>query len=267
MAKKHRVVSIAEAVQYVGSGDSIYLSSAGSVPAVLVEALCARAKLGELSNVKLRHIHTDETANYAGAEYSGAFHSESFFVGGNVRREVQAGNADYIPIALHETQKLFRAGCLPCDVAMVQISRPNRHGKVSLGTSVDIAVAAVECARVVIAVMNRYVPFTYGDGVIDLDRIDFVVEHDVPIGTMNFPPPDEVERMIGRNCAELIDDGSCLQLGIGEIPNAVLSQLSDRRDLGIHTEMFADGLLPLVEAGVVNGARKKIDRGKLSRHF
>mgnify|MGYP002556998356 FL=1 len=267
MSKKHRVVTAAEAVQFVGSGDSIYLSSAGSVPKVLVDALCARARSGGLADVKLRHIHTAETANYAAAEYAGIFASESFFVGGNVRREVQAGNADYIPVALHETQKLFRSGCLACDVAMVQVSRPDRHGFVSLGTSVDIGPAAIQCARTVIAVMNRYVPFSYGDGVISLDEIDYIVEHDSPIETMAFPLPDEAERVIGRHCSELIDDGSCLQLGIGEIPNAVLSQLSDRRDLGVHTEMFADGLLPLVESGVINGSRKKIDRGKIVASF
>ena len=199
--------------------------------------------------------------NYAGAEYEGVFRSESFFVGGNVRREVHAGYADYLPVSLHEIPLLFRRGILPLDVAMIQVSRPDRHGRVSLGTSVDVALAAIECARVVIAVMNCHVPFTLGDAVIPLDRIDYIVPHDAPIETMAFQPPDEVERIIGRHCAELIEDGSCLQLGIGEIPNAVLSQLSDRRDLGVHTEMFADGLLPLVEAGVVTGARKKIDRG------
>ncbi len=267
MSKKHRVVSAAEAVQFIGSGDSVYLSSAGSVPKILVEALCRRARLGGLTDVTLRHIHTAETANYAGAEYEGIFSSESFFVGGNVRREVQAGFADYIPVSLHETQRLFRSGCLPCDVALLQVTPPDRHGKVSLGTSVDIAPAALERARLVIAVMNRHMPYTYGDGVIDLDRIDYVVEHDAPIDSMAFQPPDSVERIIGRHCAELIEDGSCLQLGIGEIPNAVLSQLSDRRDLGIHTEMFADGLLPLVEAGVVNGSRKKINRGKIVASF
>ncbi len=267
MGKKPRVVTAAEAVQFVGSGDSVYLSSVGSVPRVLVEALCARAALGELTNVKIRHIHTAETSNYAGADYAGIFESESFFVGGNVRREVQAGNADYIPVALHETQKLFRSGCLTCDVTMVQISPPNREGKVSLGTSVDVAPAAIECSRVVIGVMNRHVPFSHGDAELKLNRFDYIVEHDSPIETMSFPEADEAERVIGRYCSELIDDGSCLQMGIGAIPNAVLSELGDRRNLGIHSEMFADGLLPLVEAGVVNGAEKKIDRGKIVASF
>ena len=148
-----------EAVQFVGSGDAVYLSSAGSVPKNLVDALCTRARLGGLSNVTLRHIHTAETTNYAGAEYEGVFRSESFFVGGNVRREVHAGYADYLPVSLHEIPLLFRRGILPLDVAMIQVSRPDRHGRVSLGTSVDVALAAIECARVVIAVMNCHVPF------------------------------------------------------------------------------------------------------------
>ena len=267
MANKCREVSADEAVEVVKSGDCIYLGSAGAVPGILVEALCRRAKKGELKNVKIRHIHTGATVDYAGAEFQGIFESESFFVGDNVRRQVQSGQADYIPISLHETQHLFRSGLLACDVAMVQVSLPDRHGRVSLGSSVDIARAAVECAKIVIAVENRHVPFTYGDGELDRSQIDLIVRHDRPLHTAIFPPPDAIERAIGRHCADLVEDGSCLQLGIGEIPNAVLSQLMDRRDLGIHTEMFADGLLPLVEAGVITGARKKIDTGKIVASF
>ena len=150
---------------------------------------------------------------------------------------------------------------------MIQVSPPGRHGRVSLGISVDVAPAAIETAKLVIAVMNRNMPYTYGDGEIDLDRINYLVEDDSPLEETHFALPNEIERAIGRNCAELVEDGSCLQLGIGAIPNAVLSQLSDRKDLGIHTEMFADGLLPLVEAGVVNGSRKRIDRGKIVASF
>ncbi len=256
-----------EAVGMVRSGDSVYIGSAGSTPKVLVEALARRCAAGKLADIKLRHIHTAEISAYGGAAYEGVLESESFFVDGNVRRHVAEGFADYIPVSLHETQRLFRAGVLPCDVAMVQVSPPDRHGRVSLGCSVDIALAAVERARTVIAVVNRHMPYTYGDGVLPLDSIDFAVEADAALDTLTFSPADEIERVIGRHCAELVEDGSCLQLGIGEIPNAVLSQLSDRRDLGVHTEMFADGLLPLVEAGVVNGSRKKIDRGKIVASF
>ena len=267
MGREPSVVTAAEAVAAIGSGESIYLGSSGAVPRILVEALCARGRKGVLRDVTLRHIHTGRTEDYAAPEFEGVFRSESFFVGENMRRQIQRGAADYIPISLHDTPQLIRSGVVGCDVAMIQVSPPGRRGRVSLGISVDVAPAALEKAKLVIAVMNRNMPYTYGDGEIDLDRIDYLVEDDSPLDETHFPLPNEIERAIGRHCAELVEDGSCLQLGIGAIPNAVLSQLSDRKDLGIHTEMFADGLLPLVEAGVVNGARKRIDRGKIVASF
>lgn len=266
MNKLPRVVSAAEAVERIGSGESVYISSSGSVPRVLIEALCARGRKGVLHDVFLRHLHTGQTEDYAAPEFEGVFRSESFFIGDSVRRQIQRGAADYIPVSLHETQRLIRENVVDCDAAFVQVSPP-RHGKVSLGISVDIGPAALEKAKFVAAVVNPNMPYTYGDGEIDLGRIDCMVEHDSPLDETHFPLPDEVERAIGRHCAELVEDGSCLQLGIGAIPNAVLSQLSDRKDLGIHTEMFADGLLPLVEAGVVNGARKKLDNGRIVASF
>ncbi|WP_294505933.1 acetyl-CoA hydrolase/transferase C-terminal domain-containing protein [uncultured Victivallis sp.] len=267
MGREPSVVSAAEAVAAIESGTSVYLGSSGSVPRILVEALCARGRKGVLRDVTLRHIHTGRTEDYAAPEFEGVFRSESFFIGDNMRRQVQRGAADYIPISLHDTPQLIRSGVVGCDVAMIQVSPPGRRGRVSLGISVDVGLAAIETAKLVIAVVNRNMPYTYGDGEIDLDRIDYLVEDDSPLDETHFPLPNEIERAIGRNCAELVEDGSCLQLGIGAIPNAVLSQLSDRKDLGVHTEMFADGLLPLVEAGVVNGARKRIDRGKIVASF
>ena len=267
MGRNPSVVSAAEAVAAIDSGASIYLGSSDSVPRLLVEALCARGRKRVLRDVTLRHIHTGRTEDYAAPEFEGVFRSESFFIGENMRRQIQRGAADYIPISLHDTPRLIRDGVVGCDVAMIQVSPPGRHGRVSLGISVDVAPAAIETAKLVIAVMNRNMPYTYGDGEIDLDRIDYLVEDDSPLEETHFALPNEIERAIGRNCAELVEDGSCLQLGIGAIPNAVLSQLSDRKDLGIHTEMFADGLLPLVEAGVVNGSRKRIDRGKIVASF
>ena len=267
MGRNPSVVSAAEAVAAIDSGASIYLGSSDSVPRLLVEALCARGRKRGLRDVTLRHIHTGRTEDYAAPEFEGVFRSESFFIGENMRRQIQRGAADYIPISLHDTPRLIRDGVVGCDVAMIQVSPPGRHGRVSLGISVDVAPAAIETAKLVIAVMNRNMPYTYGDGEIDLDRIDYLVEDDSPLEETHFALPNEIERAIGRNCAELVEDGSCLQLGIGAIPNAVLSQLSDRKDLGIHTEMFADGLLPLVEAGVVNGSRKRIDRGKIVASF
>ena len=267
MGREPSVVSAAEAVAAIESGTSVYLGSSGSVPRILVEALCARGRKGVLRDVTLRHIPTGRTEDYAAPEFEGVFRSESFFIGDNMRRQVQRGAADYIPISLHDTPQLIRSGVVGCDVVMIQVSPPGRRGRVSLGISVDVGLAAIETAKLVIAVVNRNMPYTYGDGEIDLDRIDYLVEDDSPLDETHFPLPNEIERAIGRNCAELVEDGSCLQLGIGAIPNAVLSQLSDRKDLGVHTEMFADGLLPLVEAGVVNGARKRIDRGKIVASF
>ncbi len=150
---------------------------------------------------------------------------------------------------------------------MIQVSPPDKHGYVSLGTSVDATLAAVECADTVIAVVNRHVPRSFGDSFIHTSQIDLFVEDDTPLIEEHFTAPNEVECAIGRNCAALIDDGACLQMGIGAIPNAVLSQLGNHKNLGVHTEMFADGVLPLVEAGVINGANKKINKGKMVSTF
>jgi len=184
-----------------------------------------------------------------------------------VRKTTQAGYADYIPVFLSETQKLYRCGAVPCNVAMIQVSRPDKHGYVSLGTSVDATLAAVECADTVIAVVNKYVPRAFGDAMIPVSKIDLFVEDDQPLEEAHFTEPNEVEVAIGKHCAALIEDGATLQMGIGAIPNAVLSQLGGHKNLGIHTEMFADGVLPLVRAGVINGEAKNIDKGQMVSTF
>ena len=171
------------------------------------------------------------------------------------------------PIFLSETQRLYRSGVLPCDVAMIQVSLPDKHGYVSMGTSVDASLAAVECAKHVIAVVNKHVPRAWGDAIIPLSMIDTFVECDSELEPAHFSEPSPIEAAIGRNCAALIEDGATLQMGIGAIPNAVLAQLGDHKNLGIHTEMFADGVLPLVKKGVINGAEKCIDRGKMVSTF
>lgn len=212
-------------------------------------------------------MHTEGPAPYADPEFEGVFQLDSFFVGGNVRKVTQSGYADYIPVFLSETQKLYRSGVLPCNVAMIQVSEPDAHGYVSLGTSVDATLAAVECAEHVIAVINKYVPRSFGDAFIHVDDIDIFVQDDKPLEEAHFSVPNEIETAIGKNCAALIEDGACLQMGIGAIPNAVLAQLGNHKDLGIHTEMFADGVLPLVESGVINGRNKAIDKGKMVSTF
>jgi len=262
-----KFISADQAVKVVKSGDHIHLSSVASAPKILIDALIRRGKNGELKDVKIHHLHTEGEAPYAGKEYEGIFMHQAFFVGGNVRKSVQEGYADYIPIFLSETQKLYRCGALPCNVAMIQVSSPDRHGYVSLGTSVDATLAAIETAEYVIAVVNKNVPRAWGDAMIKLEMIDLFVEDNTPLEPAHFAEPDEIETAIGKNCAALIEDGATLQMGIGAIPNAVLAQLGNHKNLGIHTEMFADGVLPLVKKGVINGADKAIDRGKMVATF
>lgn len=267
MGKDIRFVSADEAVKAVKSGDHVHLSSVASAPQVLIEALCRRGEAGELKDVRIHHLHTEGPAPYSDPKFNGIFFHQGFFIGANVRHSVQSGYSDYIPVFLSETQKLYRCGALRCDVAMIQVCPPDRHGFVSLGTSVDATLAAIECAKTVIAVVNRNVPRAWGQAMIPADMIDIFVEDDTPLMEARFSEPDEVETAIGKHCAELIEDGACLQMGIGAIPNAVLAQLGGHRDLGIHTEMFADGVLGLVEKGVITGRNKVTDKGKLVSTF
>ncbi len=256
-----------EAVKVIKSGDHIHLSSVASAPQCLIKAMCRRADNGELRDIHVHHLHTEGPADYADPKYDGIFQLDSLFVGGNVRKVTQSGYADYIPVFLSETQRLYRSGAVPCNVAMVQVSRPDKHGYVSLGTSVDATLAAIETADTVIAVINRHVPRAFGDAMIPLSKIDLFVEDDTPLMEAHFSEPNETETKIGKYCAELIEDGATLQMGIGAIPNAVLAQLGGHKNLGIHTEMFADGVLPLVEKGVINGEAKNIDKGMMVSTF
>ncbi|HQB77322.1 MAG TPA: acetyl-CoA hydrolase/transferase C-terminal domain-containing protein [Tenuifilaceae bacterium] len=265
--KTIKTVSPQEAVKVIKSGDHVHLSSVASAPHCLINAMCERGRAGELKNVHIHHLHTEGPAPYAEPEFEGIFQMDSFFVGANVRKSTQAGYADYIPIFLSETQKLYRDGYIKCNVAMIQVCPPDEHGFVSLGTSVDATLAAVETADYVIAVVNPNVPRSFGDALIPLSMIDIFVEGNEPLEPAHFTQPDEIETAIGKHCAALIEDGATLQMGIGAIPNAVLAQLGNHKNVGIHTEMFADGVLPLVEKGVINGACKGIDKGKMVSTF
>ena len=267
MKNTYKAVSAEEAVKVVKSGDHVHFSSVASAPQVLIDALCARGDAGELKGVHIHHLHTEGPAPYTEARYEGIFQHDAFFVGGNVRKGVQAGYADYIPIFLSETQRLYRDGYIKCNVAMIQVCPPDAHGYVSLGTSVDATLAAVETADHVVAVVNPNVPRAFGDAAIPLSAIDVFVDDCTPLEPAHFTEPDEVEIAIGKHCAALVDDGACLQMGIGAIPNAVLAQLGNHKNLGVHTEMFADGVLELVDKGIINGANKGIDRGKIVSTF
>lgn len=267
MNKQIKFVSAEEALKVVKSNDRVHCSSVAVTPHKLITALVERGRRKEFKNVRIHHIHVEGKVDYANPEFEGIFYAEQFFVGGNLRKQTQGGYADYIPVFLSETQKLIREGYLKINVALIMCSPIDRHGYVSLGTSVDATRAAVECADVVIAAVNPNVPRAWGDAMIHHSEIDYFVEDNSPLYVHENAPLSEIEKQIGKNVAELIDDGACLQMGIGGIPNAVLAQLNNHKDLGVHTEMFSDGLLPLIESGVVNGRRKQIDQGKIVASF
>ena len=262
-----KFTSAEEAVKVIKSNDRVHLSSVAVTPHHLVDAMVERGRNGEFKNVRVQHIHTEGSAPYADKELEGVFQLESFFVGANVRKQTQAGYADYIPVFLSETQKLIRQGYLNVNVAMVMVSPPDKHGFVSLGTSVDATLAAIEEAEIVIAQVNKHVPRAWGDAMVNVRDINYFVEKDEPLFVHGNNPLTPVEIAIGKNVASLVEDGACLQMGIGGIPNAVLAELGSHKNLGVHTEMFSDGLLPLVESGVVNGREKQIDKGKIVASF
>jgi len=254
-----------DALQVVRSGQHIFVGSGAAAPQFLVERLEARAE--RLHAAQIVHIMTLGIAPYAMPRIKESFRHNAFFVGDNVREAVAAGDADYTPIFLSEVPGLFRSGRVPIDVALIQVTPPDEHGYCSLGVSVDIVKAAVECAHVVIAEVNPRMPRTLGDSFIAADAIDVMVDHESPIPEVSHPAPDDVSRAIGGWISTLIEDGATLQLGIGTIPDAIMECLDDKKDLGVHTEMLADGPLDLIEAGVINNSRKTLHRGKIVASF
>jgi 4-hydroxybutyrate CoA-transferase len=260
-----QISSADRAVSEVRSGQRVFLHSVAAAPQRLIAALVTRAP--ELRDVELVHLHTEGPAPYAAPGLGASFHANVVFVGANVRAAVQSGEADYIPVFLSEVPGLFRAGILPLDHAFVQLSPPDRHGFCSLGTSVDASRAAVESAATVVAELNPRMPRTHGDALVHVDEIDYAVEVDYPLPEHVATPPGEVERAIGRHVAGLVEDGATLQTGIGSIPDAVVAALAGHRDLGIHTEMFSDGVIELVERGVVTGRYKRTHPGKIVATF
>jgi len=263
---KLNFVSADEAVSHIKSGAHIHLSSVASVPHILIQALCRRADAGDVRDLHFHHFHTEGPAPYSEPRYEGIFFDQGFFVGPNTRANVNAGYADYLPVHLGDTPFLYKSGAIKLGAALVQISLPDENGMVSLGTSVDCSVAAIETAEVVIGVVNKNVPYAYGD-LVPISAFTYLVEDDTPLVTKDFAEPTPTESIIGKNCADLVEDGSCIQMGIGALPNALAAQLGDRKNLGVHTEMFADGILRLIKSGVVNGSCKKIDTGKTVASF
>ena len=260
-----KIVEAAQAVAGVRSGQRVFLHSVAAAPQRLIAALVARA--GELRDVELVHLHTEGPAPYVAAGLAASFHANVVFVGANVRAAVQSGEADYIPVFLSEVPSLFRTRVLPLDHAFVQLSPPDRHGFCTLGTSVDASRAAVETAATVVAELNPRMPRTHGDALVHVDEIDYAVEVDYPLPEHAAGEPTAVERAIGRHVAGLVEDEATLQMGIGSIPDAVLAALGGHRDLGIHTEMFSDGVIDLVERGVITGRFKRNHPGKMVASF
>lgn len=260
-------ISADEAVVSVKSHDHVHLSSAAEVPYVLLEALCRRADAGEIEDIHFHHSYVEGDPLFSGIKYSGVFFDQPFFVGPATRPEADLGVSDYIPVHLGETSRLYRKGALPCDVAMVSVSTPGMGGYVSLGGAVDCSFAAMEVAKLRIGVVNRYIPHTYGDALIPVEAFDFLVRDDRPLFEHKSQIPSEIEVSIGKYCADLVEDGSCIQMGIGALPDVLAFYLRDRKDLGVHSEMFSAGILELIKAGVVTGANKAIDKGRIVASF
>lgn len=260
-----KITSAEEVVNVVKSGDRVFLQGAAMTPNELISALCERHK--ELSDIEIISIHTEGDAKYTQEPYTKAFTLNSCFVGGNVRKSVNTPDAGYIPIFLSEIPWLFKRNILPLDVAIVQVSSPDKHGYCSLGVSVDVALPAIRTAKKIIAQINPYVPRTHGTGIIHIDQIEYATEVNRPIHEHEAGIISNLEHKIGANVASLIEDGATLQMGIGNIPNAVLDNLNNHKRLGIHTEMFSDGVLPLIESGVITGEEKVVKNGKVVSCF
>src|SRR6478752_6121141 len=260
-----QIVSAAEAVASVRSGDQVYVHCAAAAPSVLLDALVARAP--ELDDVGVIHLHIEGPGPHLAPDMAAHFRHRALFIGPNARAAVNDGRADYVPVFLSAVPQLFESRALPLDAVFVNATPPDRHGFCSLGTSVEAMHAAIRAAKTVIVQFNQSMPRTLGDSFVHVSDIDLAVEVDVPPYEHRTGEIGDVERRIGEHVADLVPDGATLQLGIGAIPSAVAMALGDKRDVGIHTEMFTDAIVDLVESGVVTGARKERNRGKIVTAF
>lgn len=258
-------VSPEVAVNDIKSGERVYLHGMAAAPTTLVHAMVKRS--AELRHVEVVQMHTEGPAPYVAPEMAESFRVNALFVSGNIRQAVNELRADFTPIFFSDIPHLFRSGAMPIDTALIHVSPPDRHGFCSLGVSVETTKAAVDVAKRVIAQVNPNMPRTHGDGLIHIDAIHQIVEVNDPLPEAPPPASTEVEDRIGAHVAELIEDGATIQMGIGAIPNAVLACLHGHKDLGVHSEMFSDGVVELVEKGVINGRQKKVHPGKLVSGF
>ncbi|HZI80773.1 MAG TPA: acetyl-CoA hydrolase/transferase C-terminal domain-containing protein [Vicinamibacterales bacterium] len=261
---QRRAVTADEAARSVASGSRVFLHGAAATPGPLVEALVRRT---DLSGVELFHLHTAGDAPFCEPEHRGRFRSVSLFAGAPVRAAIARGDADFIPIFLSDIPALFETRQIPLDVALLQLSPPDRHGYCTLGTSVDAALAASRAARVVVAEINDRMPRTHGATLIPLSRVDMFVHTSRPLPQHSAGEPTAAEEQLAQHVAALVEDGATLQMGIGAVPDAVLRALRGKQDLGVHTEMFSDGLVDLVQSGAVTNRLKHVHRGRIVTSF
>src|SRR5262252_253018 len=262
---KKKLRTADEALRCVQSGMRVYIQPGCAEPETLVEALIQRAP--HVQDVEIVHMMTMGSAPYVAPEMAGHFRHNAVFIGGNVRAAINDGRADYTPVYLSEIEELFESGAMPIDVALIEVSPPDSHGFCSFGIGVDTTLTAARVAKYVIAQVNDEMPRTYGDSFIHVTDIDAVVESSRPLCELKKPVVTDMHVAIARNVAGLIDDGAVLQTGIGGIPDAVLPYLMDRKDLGVHSELVSDGVIPLIESGVINGARKNYKPRKIIAGF
>jgi acyl-CoA hydrolase/GNAT superfamily N-acetyltransferase len=262
---REMIATPSEAALEIQPGQRVFIGTGCAEPTVLVDALTARSH--KLPDLEIVHLLTSGNAPYAHRDLAKFFRINSFFIAENVRGIIQEGLGDYTPIFLFDIPSLFSSGELPLDVALIQVTPPDERGMCSLGVSVDIVKSAAENAGLVIAQVNPQMPRTLGDTFMHVHDFDVLVPVDVPLLEVDYVQPDRSTRQIGRYIAALIDDGATVELGIGRIPQAVLEFLKDKKDIGIHTEMFTDSIIDMIESGVVNGSRKSVDRGKIVASF
>jgi len=262
---KKKLRTPAEALRCVQSGMRVYIQPGCAEPETLVEALMDRGP--HVNDVEIVHMMTMGAAPYVAPEMAGHFRHNAVFIGANVREAINDGRADYTPVYLGEIEELFESGAMPLDVALIEVSPPDSHGFCSFGIGVDTTLTAAKLARYVVAQVNDQMPRTYGDSFIHVTDLDVIVESSRPLCAMKKAEPTDLHVAIARNVAGLVEDGACLQTGIGGIPDAVLPFLMNRKDLGVHSELVSDGAIPLIEAGVINGARKNFKPRKVILGF
>lgn len=260
-----QIVTADQAVSGIKSGQQIFMQGAAASPTILLEALVRRAP--ELEDVKIIHMHAEGPHPHLAPEMVGHFRHKALFIGPNARKAINEGRAEFIPVFLSDIPRLFDSGILPLDAVLINVSPPDDHGFCSLGTSVDTTLTAIRNAKLVIAQINQSMPRTLGDSFVPVSKIDFGVEVDMPPYNHGTGEIGDVERRIGEFVADLVQDEATLQMGIGDIPSAVAQHLYDKKNLGIHTEMFTDVLVDLVERGVVTCERKDVDCGKIVTTF